>query len=270
MTVPSTQPAASTTEIARRAEAAARIAENAGRSAMAFFEARDSLVVETKESAQDFVSRADREVEEEIRRAVAAEFPEDGLLGEEYGLETGRSDFVWVIDPIDGTAAFVSGQANWCISIAVKGPDGVVIGVIAAPVFGETFFAVRGGGATLNGRPIAVDPKASLTSGNVAFGATQKSPAATSAAFVQRLYEEGGVLFRIGSGALMLAYVASARLAGYYDPYINAWDCYAGIVLVEEAGGAVDFRGSDDMMTGGPLYAGTAFVTLELRRLAEG
>jgi len=259
-----------TTDAARaRYDAALAIARAAGETALGYFNARDDLVIEQKSGAQDLVSQADREVELLIRARVKEAFPEDGVIGEEHDPVPSRSGYTWVVDPIDGTSPFLNGQPNWCVSIGVRGPEGLVAGVIEAPVMRETYAALRGHGATLNGKPLRIDPATVLTSANVAFGATQKTPPAEAAAFVHGLYREGGVMFRNGSGAVMLAYVAAGRLAGYYDPAINAWDCYAGLLLVREAGGVAEYLGSDDMLTGGLLYAGTRAVVADLRRLGE-
>ncbi len=249
-----------------RAEAAEAIARAAGATARRFFDGRGTLTIEKKTSAQDLVSEADRTVEDEIRAAVAARFPEDGILGEEHGLKAGTSGFTWVVDPIDGTQPFLTGQPNWCVSIAVTGPDGIVAGVIHAPVLGETYTARRGAGAFLNGQRLAMDPSLTLKDGNIGFGPVTKADPALCGRFTERLYREGGVFFRIGSGAIMLAYVASGRLAGYVDPNINCWDCYAGILLVEEAGGAVSFSG--DMTREGALFSGPAGLVPALIRLA--
>ncbi|MFH6784434.1 MULTISPECIES: inositol monophosphatase family protein [Methylobacterium] len=259
-----------TTDAARaRYDAALAIARAAGETALGYFNARDDLVIEQKSGAQDLVSQADREVELLIRARIAEAFPEDGVIGEEHDPVPSRSGYVWVVDPIDGTSPFLNGQPNWCVSIGVRGPEGLVVGVIEAPVLRETYAALAGQGAMVNGRRLRVDPTALLGSANIGFGATQKTPAAEAAAFVHGLYREGGVLFRNGSGALMLAYVAAGRLAGYYDPGLNAWDCYAGLLLVREAGGVAEYLGSDDMLTGGLLYSGTPAVVADLRRLAD-
>lgn len=247
---------------------AVRVAEEAGQTALGFFARRDALTVERKSAAQDLVSEADREVEDQIRQALSAAFPDDGQLGEERGRSAGRSGFTWVIDPIDGTSPFVFGQPNWCVSIALLGPERIELGVIHAPVLRETYVAARGRGATLNGRALRVDAAWTIASANVAFGADHKADPAASAAFVQGLYGQGGVMFRIGSGALMLAYVAAGRLAGYYDPNIHVWDCYAGIVIVEEAGGEVDYRGCAEPAAPGPLWAGPSGVVASMKALS--
>jgi myo-inositol-1(or 4)-monophosphatase len=211
------------------------------------------------------VSVADLAVEREIRSAVLGRFPGDGLLGEEDGAVVGTSGYTWVVDPIDGTLPFLTGQPFWCVSIAVVGPAGLEAGVIEAPVLRERWTARRGGGAFLNGSRLLIDPTATLTSGNIGFGATQSTDPDECGRVVAALYRAGGVLFRVGSGALMLGYVAANRLPGYYDPVLSSWDCFAGILIVEEAGGTVIYGGS---MTGpGPLVAGNGAVVSALERI---
>ena len=250
-----------------RYAAAHGIAIAAGETALRYFERRETLAIDPKTSLQDVVSEADRQVETEIRAAIAARYPEDGLVGEEHGSAAGASGYIWVIDPIDGTSPFLCGQPNWCVSIALVGPDGIAAGVIHAPVPGETYAARRGHGAFLNERRLAMASSADIATAPVAFGASAKADPAEVGAFAEELYRAGGVMFQNGSGALMLGYVAARRLSGYYDPTINAWDCYAGLVLVEEAGGTALFEGNLDKS--GRLYAGSVRVVDDLTRLAE-
>ncbi|MBC8130309.1 MAG: inositol monophosphatase [Rhizobiaceae bacterium] len=274
MTATALTPSASNLEgdaddpLGTRLAAARRIAEGAGRTALAFFAARGTLTIERKSAVQDLVSQADREVEDEIRAAIRNEFPNDALLGEEHGLSEGSSPYTWIIDPIDGTSPFLVGQPNWCVSIAVSDGTRPVCGVVHAPVLGETYVARTGRGAFLNGERLMMDGGWTLTSANIAFGGTNKADPAASGAFVAGLYRDGGVIFRIGSGALMLCYVAAGRLAGYYDPAINIWDCAAGIVIVEQAGGVTEFTGG--FSASGPLWSGNAGVVGHLKRLSEG
>ena len=112
------------------------MARDAGALALDYFNRRETLVVETKRDPQDVVSIADRNVETLIRSRIAEAYPNDGVLGEEYGLEPGRSGFTWVIDPIDGTSPFVNGMPNLCVSIGLLHEGEPVICVISAPFLG--------------------------------------------------------------------------------------------------------------------------------------
>jgi myo-inositol-1(or 4)-monophosphatase len=255
------------TAISARLAAAERIAREAGEKALAFFLARDRLEVSHK-AAQDRVSEADRTVETLIRDAILAEFPEDALMGEEHGNSEGRSPYLWVIDPIDGTTPFLSGLADWCVSIAVAVDGEPVIGVIEAPRHRETWVAARGRGATVNGAALRINPDADLTSGMFAFGGSLRCDAVETGRFVTRLMQAGCIAFHNGSGALMTAYVAGGRLVGYYDAHINAWDCFAGLVMVAEAGGLASFGDATRLERGGPLLAGAPRAFAAARDLA--
>lgn len=225
------------TDILARFALAQAIARAAGVKALDYFNHRDQLVIEDKANAQDVVSIADRETEQLIRAEIAALYPDDGVLGEEYGHSSGSSGFTWVLDPIDGTSPFVFGMPNWCVSIAVVHEDRVVIGVVYAPVTDDLYAAASGHGATLNGRRLQLDPARTLANSLVGIGSNHHADPAEVGGVVQKLLAQGGNFFRNGSGAMMLAYVAAGRLVGYYEPSMNAWDCLGGYCLVAEAGG---------------------------------
>jgi myo-inositol-1(or 4)-monophosphatase len=232
------------------------IAGAAGALALDFFERRAELEVEAKANAQDIVSRADREVEALIRARVAERFPEDGFLGEEYGATAGASGFQWVIDPIDGTSPFLFGLPHWCVSIAVRKGADTVAGAIAAPTRGELFTARRGGGARLNGAPLRAPADLTIRNGVVGIGANHRVPPGPTARVVERLLAAGGMFYRDGSGALMLANVAAGRLAAYWEAHMNAWDCLAGLLIVAEAGGrCAPFCPDGDLAPGDAVLA---------------
>lgn len=248
---------------------ALEVAREAGALALDYWRRRAQLVIEAKASAQDVVSEADRAVERLIRARVAAAFPEDGFLGEEYGAELGRSGLTWVIDPIDGTSPFVHGIPSWCVAIAVARGVEPVIGVIEAPTAGETFAARLGRGATVNGAPMRLDPGPDLRNAATAVGASHRTNPAWIGRVTEELGRAGGVFFRNGSGALMLAYVAAGRLAGYVEPHMNAWDCLGALLMIREAGGrTAAFPDGDDLAKGGVALAASAAAWDELVAIA--
>jgi myo-inositol-1(or 4)-monophosphatase len=225
-------------QVARRYEFAIDLGRRAGDLGMTFFRSAETLKVESK-GHQDLVSNGDREVELFVRAAISEAFPQDGIVGEEHAPKEGRSGFVWVIDPIDGTANFVRGIPAWCVAIACVHDKRTVVGVIHEPSANECFSARRGGGAFLNGRPITVSKSTSLADGSVGTGFSNRREARRIVPVIEALLAEGGVFFRNASGALMLAYVAAGRLIGYCEEHMNAWDCLAGLLMVEEAGGRI-------------------------------
>ncbi len=256
-------------DIATRFDHALRIADEAGRIALEYFRKLDDLDVVNK-GPQDFVTEADRNVETAIRAALAEALPEDGIVGEEHAPVAGTSGFTWVIDPIDGTANFISGIPAWTVELAgVAGPD-TQIGVIHDPVNGETFAARRGLGATLNGRPIRVAQNADLTNGSVAIGFSGRARKEVPLRLVTGIFDAGGVFVRNGSGALSLAYTAAGRFLGYTEAHMNAWDYLAGQLLVAEAGGRVEDQDAQEVIVnGGRVICAAPEVFEDLVRLTE-
>lgn len=244
------------------------VATHAGREAIAHWRNRSALTVSDKGSLQDLVSEADRAVERLIRDAIAAEFPADGILGEEYGLNPGSSRFTWVIDPIDGTSPFLHGLPSWCVAIAVVCDGTPVIAAIEVPTEDAAFAACLGRGAELNGDTLTIRPGTTLASAAIGIGASHRSDPASTGDAIARLMAAGGVFFRNGSGALMLAYVAAGRLAGYVEAVMHPWDCLAGLLLVREAGGRTAPYGDPaDITREGPVLAATPEAWDDLQRL---
>ena len=132
-------------EILERYAQAQDIAGRAGALALVYWRSRDSLAIESKVSAQDIVSEADRAIERQIRAEIATNFPDDGCLGEEYGRTDGTSGFTWVIDPIDGTSPYLHGMPNWCVAIAVlRGVEPVVGEIAGASVANDIITLPKG------------------------------------------------------------------------------------------------------------------------------
>lgn len=244
--------------IATRYDAAQEIAREAGELALGHFRNRDRLTSERK-GVQDIVSVADREVEAFIRDRLASRFPKDDFLGEESGLSEagdGSGSGIWVVDPIDGTACFLTGIPAWSVSIAYVSGGEITLGVIADPCADNIYSAARGAGAWLDGTRLSASSATKITDGSVGMGFSHRSKPSELISFASALLAAEGMYFRNGSGALMLAYVAAGRLIGYYEPHINSWDCLAGIALVREAGGwTSDFLANEGIYRGNPLVA---------------
>jgi myo-inositol-1(or 4)-monophosphatase len=235
-----------------RVETGVSIIREAGALALSYFKRLATLEVETKDNAQDVVSIADRDVEKLIRERILQDFPDDGFLGEEFGLDEGTSGFTWIIDPIDGTSCFLHGLRTWCIAIALMHKERTVAGLIYDPNLDELFSAVDGSGAEMNGQPISVDLKTDIQHGLTSVGANFRVETKTISSFIHQLLEAGGMFVRSGSGALSLTYVACGRLAAYYEPHMNAWDCLAAQCIIREAGGWTnDFLAEGTLATGG-------------------
>jgi myo-inositol-1(or 4)-monophosphatase len=244
------------------------ITREAGAFALEYYRRRASLPVERK-GLQDFVSEADKETEKLIVRKLSAAFPDDSFLGEEGGFVE-KGPFLWVIDPIDGTANFVRGIHHWCVSVGLVADGKAVLGFLYDPVYDEMFSAFKGGGAFLNGEPITVSGTTDLASARIGIGFSYRRPVAPHVHDIEAALDAGCEYVRLGSGALGLAYTAAGRLDGYYERHINLWDVAGGLPILAEAGGiASDFMTGDYRTEGNELLAATPGLYDPLRRLFD-
>lgn len=194
--------------------------------------------VSTKSSPTDLVSDADRDAEALIVGLLVDARPGDGILAEEGQSETSTSGCRWVIDPLDGTVNFLFGIPVWSVSIAVEDGDGTLAGAVHDPNRNETFAALRGGGATLDGRAISVSRQADLTQALVGTGFAYDAPSRSAqAAVVARILPRVRDIRRSGSAALDLCSVACGRYDAFYEAHMEPWDKAAGALIVAEAGG---------------------------------
>ena len=237
---------------------AQRIARKAGEMAHDFFVRRDALSIEFK-GAQDFVSHADRSVEELIARELVSECPGDSFLGEETATSfKGKLDHIWVVDPIDGTHNFLRGVRYYCVSIAYIERGVREVGVIYDPEHGELFHARRGHGAWCESAGNQTQLRASrctkLEHAFVCVGHNDRYPEERYIELKQKLMDAGVATRNMGAGALQLAHVAAGRFDGFVELSLNAWDASAGLLLIEEAGGyAGPFPGSDGLLVPAPV-----------------
>ncbi len=230
------------------------VARDAGDLLRSYAERR-SLRTETKTSLTDPVSEADHAAERLITERLLAVRPDDGMLGEEDAADrAGTSGLRWVVDPLDGTVNFLYHHPQWCVSIACEDADGALVGVVHDPVRGETFTAVRGGGARLGERELAVTEVADLGRTLVATGfaydpAVRRDQGRLAADLLGTVRD----LRRGGSAALDLAWTAAGRVDAYLEHGLNPWDWAAGRLLVVEAGGVVT---PHERVLGGEARAG--------------
>jgi myo-inositol-1(or 4)-monophosphatase len=200
-----------------------------------------------KRQPTDLVTEMDPRVEALIVERLRAEFPDDGVLGEEGGARPGRSGRRWIIDPLDGTTNYAHGIPLFTVSVALETAGRPVLGVIYDPSHEELFVAERGRGAVLNDRPLAVSSSSRLEESLLVTGfpydirVRDDNNLREYAAFSVR----ARAVRRLGSAALDLAWVAAGRFDGYWELSVGPWDVAAGALLVEEAGGRVtDPRGA--------------------------
>ncbi|UWE11722.1 inositol monophosphatase family protein [Actinacidiphila bryophytorum] len=217
----------------------------------------DLGVAATKSSQVDVVTEMDIAAEKLITDHIARLRPDDGLLGEEGASRAGSSGVRWVIDPLDGTVNYLYGLPSWSVSIAAELDGEVVVGVVEAPMRGETYQAVLGGGALVNGVQARRRPAPELAQALVGtgFGYVAERRAA-QAEVVRTLLPQVRDIRRGGSAAIDLVDVGCGRLDAYYERGLNPWDLAAGDLFAREAGaltgGRPGERASGDLTVAAP------------------
>lgn len=246
---------------------AVKAARSAGQIIMRHLNQLDRLTVESK-GRKDFVTEVDRMAENEIIRILHAAYPNHGFLGEESGVQAG-DDYVWIIDPLDGTTNFLHGLPHFGVSIALKCKDRLEQAVVLDPSRDELFTASRGNGAQLNDRRIRVsrvtDMEYALLGAGFPFRSHQYMDAWINTLKEFMLSTSG--IRRPGSASLDLAYVACGRFDGFWEIGLKPWDMAAGALLVQEAGGFVsDFAGDQGYLESGNIIAGNQKIYAEMLR----
>ncbi len=216
---------------------------------------------------RDLVTEADFASQEAIRGVVQAAFPSHDFLSEE-GDSAVRldGDYCWVVDPLDGTTNYVHQIPHYAVSVALLERGRPLVGVIFDPVSRECFAAQRGQGATLNGETIRTSGVSELSRAVVAasFAARVSFPSSEIDQFVAAVRLTQGVR-RTGSAALNLCYVACGRFDAFWALSTKAWDVAAGVLLVEEAGGAVSHLDGGPFGLAEPHPVATASDALQKR-----
>lgn len=197
--------------------------------------------VDTKSTATDMVTDADRAAEALITEGIHSERPDDAILGEETGEARGSSGLRWVVDPLDGTTNFLFGIPHWAVSIACEDGEGAVVGVVYDALRDELFAATRSQGATVNGAPIGVSDAKDLSRALVGTGFSYLAEEReAAAALLPTILPRVRDVRRAGAASLDLAWVATGRLDAFYESGLAPWDAAAGRLLVTEAGGRID------------------------------
>ena len=234
---------------------------------------RTKLEVRSKQ-ANDFVTQVDKAAEAAIIDIIRQAYPDHGILGEESGASDGRkagatvkSEYRWIIDPLDGTTNFIHGFPQYCVSIALAHRGAILHGVVYDPAKNELFTASKGGGAFLDDRRIRVTKCANLADALVGTGFPFKEMSRLDLYFRQlrEVMQTASGVRRAGAAALDLAYVAAGRLDAFWELGLSPWDMAAGALLIQEAGGMVgDLSGDAGWLEKGDIAAATPKVFTQL------
>ncbi len=203
----------------------------------------ENLQVSSK-APGDFVSSADKRTEKIIIEELLKAHPEYGIITEESGIiNKSNVNNRWIIDPIDGTMNFLNGIPQFAISIGYEENNEIKCGIIFNPVMNEMFLAEKGNGAYLNNSRIRVSNKKKIKDALIVTGGPKQVSKIKEKIFREYINVSNQVsnVRKFGSAALDIAYVACGRFDGYWQRELNYWDIAAGLIILKEAGGFVDF-----------------------------
>jgi myo-inositol-1(or 4)-monophosphatase len=210
----------------------------------------------------DFVTEIDLAAERDIVETIRKHYPDHAILAEEGG-QSGDSEFVWIIDPLDGTTNFLHGYPQFAVSIGVQRRGRMEHGVVYDPLRQELFTTSRGEGAQLDGRKIRVSSHIGLEGALIGTGFPYRTNLHwidNYMAMMKTVMQQTAGIRRPGSAALDLAYVAAGRLDGFWEFGLSPWDTAAGTLLITEAGGLVGTLAGGEYKQEGHILAGTPKV----------
>lgn len=227
----------------------------------------------SEKGAADFVTHVDREAEARILETINRRYPEHSVMAEESATAPVTAEWLWVVDPLDGTTNFLHQYPVYCASVAVLHHGAPVAGAVVSAPTGEEWAAAKGGGAFRNGQRIHISENDRIGRALIGTGFPFKMPHLIQSYLQQfhRVIESVSDIRRSGSAALDLCHVASGFLDGFWELDLRPWDYAAGVLMIEEAGGVVSGlfdagtrTAEPDFLTGGGLLAGNAYVYQKL------
>jgi len=217
----------------------------------------------THKGHNDFVTEVDQAAEQAIVDVLRQAYPDHAILAEESGASSNLhkdSEYVWIIDPLDGTTNFIHGFPQYAVSIGLQHRGQITQAVVYDPTRNELFTASKGAGAFLNDKRIRVTKRDKLADALIGTGFPYSDLSGLDeyVKMFSLMTQKSAGLRRPGAAALDLAYVAAGRLDGFFEKNLKPWDIAAGTLLITEAGGIVgDFHGEADYLYKGNVIAGS-------------
>lgn len=213
----------------------------------------------------NLVTAIDCESEAYIIDRIRTGFPDHGILSEESSEVASRSSFRWIVDPLDGTTNYAHNYPLFCVSIGLEKDGELVAGAVYDPIRGESFTGAAGGGAWLNGEPIAVSDVADLRRSLLATGFSYdvRTSSDNNFDYFREFVFAGQAIRRDGAAALDLCYLACGRFDGFWELSLKSWDIAAGLVILREAGGVAT------RLDGSPLRIGDSHILASNGRIHD-
>mgnify|MGYP001163340223 CR=1 FL=1 len=226
--------------------------------------------IDNKIGKNNLVTEYDFKSEKYIIDEIKKAFPTHNIVSEEKGSVDNKSEYDWIIDPLDGTVNYANNIPIFSVSIALIKAGQLIAGAIYQPILDELFYAERGNGAFLNGERINVSNKNELNTSLLVTGFPydiDNDPKNTIKSFTN-VISRGIPIRRLGSAALDLAYVAAGRFEGFWEVNLNSWDVAAGILIVQEAGGiCTNYNGEASLVDDKEILATNGLIHEEALRV---
>lgn len=225
-----------------------------------------------KKHAHDYVSYVDKESEKQIVAELSSLLPEAGFITEEGSAVYQDEPYCWVVDPLDGTTNYIHDNAPYCVCIALRSREELLLGVVYDPCRDECFYGWKDGGAYVDGQRIQVSNVQQMEDAFLVVELPYNSCqyARTGEHLIHNLYGKVGGIRMTGSAALAICYVAAGRFDAWAEAFIGKWDYSAAALLVLEAGGQVtDFYGNESFIEGHHIIATNGHLHSTLQQLIQ-
>lgn len=205
---------------------------------------KDASLLRIRGQSKEVVTKYDKLIDKFFIERISKQFPSHSLFTEESGWLKRNSDWLWIVDSLDGSSNFAAGNPLFSVCVALIRKEELVMGAVYAPVLNELYFAKKGQGAFLNGKRIKVSNVAKLKQSYLVYCDGNEKNRKRVAKIINKLYPLVKDIRKIGSAGLETSWLAAGRVDGYFTTKIDPWDAAAGVLLVQEAGGRVsDFKG---------------------------
>ncbi len=252
----------------------AKVCEQAAKAGGEVLRRMQGKIKAREKAPADLVTEADLISQETIRQLVLDAYPSHGFLGEESLPDSDESlakdpEFVWIVDPLDGTTNYVHGLDYFCVSVALQHNAEIVVGTVYDPIREECFTAILHQGSYCNGRPIRCSDVQSLGDALVAASLPPRvEPNSDEVTRFLNVLYRCQALRRLGSAALNCCHVAAGRLDGYWATSVKKWDVAAGLLIIQEAGGTVLGIDGQPLQIDRPQFAATGHPALHSELIA--
>lgn len=246
-----------------------KLTKEAGKKLLIFFK-KDKKLIKLRATSKGAVTKYDKIIDLFLIKEIKKRYPEHNILTEESGFLKGKSEYLWIIDSLDGTGNFANHNPLFSISIALLYKKELKMGIVYAPALNELYFAEKDKGAFLNGKRIQVSDVSSLSKSYLVYCEGNEKNRNRFSKLLSSLYPKVTDVRKIGSAGIEISWVAAGKIEAFFTTKINTWDVAAGVLLVKEAGGKVtDYQGNSWKVKTSDLLASNKKIHSKIKKLIK-